>query len=212
MKLKIFKVVALVFLVVFSLNFIGIFFLNLSTLSMNSLFDNDDNLNDKKDNRKEKLEDEVAYYTFKLDSIIEINPLQAELFADKLLLTYKNNEEFLRYKAISLSYQDKYQESLNLYKHILDSNKRNIYDEFNMGICYEKLKKYDSAIHFYSKAEYDNYEFRIASCYKKSNQKDSAQVYYKKVITELQKNGGALRNFKDIDFIKFKIDSLQKAK
>lgn len=217
MKSKIFKVVALVFVIMFSLNFIAMFFMNISFLSMSKIFEtneNDDYIDVRIRDSIKKLENNVIYYSNKLDSIMEINPLQAELFADKLLLKYKENEEFLRYKANALFYQKKFQETINVYNQKLNNKKRISDDEFNIGICFENLKKYDSAIYYFHKTKYIDFssEYRIASCYEKCNNVDSAIVYYKNVLKNIEKRENALRTYKDTDFLKFKIDSLKKTK
>lgn len=216
MRSKIFKIVALVFIIAFSLNFIAMFFMNLSAISMSKMFETnaDDYVDVKKRDSIKNLENNVIYYSNKLDSIIEINPLQAELFADKLLLRYKDNEEFLRYKANALFYQNKFQEAINVYNQKLNNKNRNVDDKFNIGICFENLKKYDSAIYYFHKTKYIDFssEYRIASCYNKNRQKDSALVYYNKVLVNLKEDKNVLRNYKDINLISLKIDSLKQTK
>ncbi len=156
--------------------------------------------------------EKIDYYSYKLDSLLEINPRQAELFSDRLYEKFKNEPKFVKYKGISLMYQDKYELAINEFKKFKMGNsyREDLEVNFGLGICHERLNNYDSAIFYYKKDDrsLDNM-FRIFWCYEKQSKNDSAVFFLKKMKSRLKDDPNALNNIDLLDFINRKIDSLK---
>lgn len=159
----------------------------------------------------------ISKYQEKLDSLLEINPLQAELFADKLHKKYKREPVFIDYKAFALFKQKKYNDALKLYKII-----NNPLSEFlgtkmnnnrNIALCFENLREYDSAIYYFKKASIDVNLYSIARCFNHKKEKDSALFYYSKLLEIIKNDKDKMNYIKNIDVIdevQYKVDSLSK--
>ncbi|NHN26842.1 hypothetical protein FIA58_014245 [Flavobacterium jejuense] len=216
MKIKIFKIVAFVILVYIAFNIVGVFFLELSIFAKSfksKSYERDMDYEFKKDT-SHIYKQKIDIYTFKLDSLLEINPLQTELFADKLHKKYKKETIFLEYKAIALYNQQKFHKALQLYK-IIDTpysqylgTKMN--NNRNIALCFENLKMFDSAIYYYKVSSLSDNLYKIGSCFNSKKEKDSAVFYYSKLLNTLERSENKIYYIKDIDYLKFKIDSIIK--
>lgn len=166
---------------------------------------------EKKSDTTYQYERKIEYYTYLLDSLFEVNPKQAELFADKLHKKYIEERTFTRYKVISLVYQEKFEEAIVKFKKLNGNKFFSDYKEINydIGICYENLKEYDSAVYYYKKAGVHQNLNRIYWCFEKNNKIDSAIVYLEKIKTNLSYNHNILNNIDELDFINKKMDSLK---
>lgn len=217
MKVKIFKIIALVFLIYITLNIVGAFFLGIGIFARefkSSFFKIDNDHNIEYDSLV-LYQQKIDIYIFKLDSLLEIYPIQAELFADKLHKKYKKETVFLEYKALALYNQQKFHEALQLYK-IIDTP----YSEYlgtkmnnnrNIALCFENLKMFDSAIYYYKVSSLSENLYEIGSCFNSKKEKDSAIFYYSKLLKKIEQKENKINYIKDIDLLKFKIDSIKKA-
>ncbi|VXC29764.1 conserved hypothetical protein [Flavobacterium sp. 9AF] len=217
MKFKVIKIIALVFILFAVINFTGMFFLNLkifnkelkTSLKKNTYYSKSKHYDEERYHKK------IDVYTYKLDSLLEINPVQTELFADKLIKKYKNESIFKKYKAIALFDQKRYEEALLIFKNIhivyLGSIEAND-NHRDIAICFENLKEYDSAIFYYKKATLDDSFFRIANCFEFKKENDSAIYYYSALLKELESRENKIFQIKNIDFLKQKIATLRSKK
>lgn len=213
MKLKVIRIFAIVFLVVTSISILTTFIIWIVSFSYASKYNSVDSI--EKD-EKFLYEEKVKIYSLKLDSLLEVNPLQAELFADKLHGKFKKEFAFLNYKALSLYKQKKYQEALVVLKESRESSYfRYLEDQDlnanNIAACFEVLKEYDSAIVYYKKVKRNDVLFELGRCYSIIKEKDSALFYYGKKLEQIEKFDNKINYINEMDFLKYKIDSIEKA-
>jgi tetratricopeptide (TPR) repeat protein len=213
MKLKVIRIFAIGFLVVTSVSIFATFIMWIVGFSYISEYSSVDSI--EKD-EKFLYEEKIKIYSLKLDSLLEVNPLQAELFADKLHDKFKKEFIFLNYKAHSLCKQKKYHEALVVLKKSRESSYfRYLEDQDlnanNIAACFEILKEYDSAIVYYKKMERNDVLFELGKCYSIIKEKDSALFYYGKKLEQFEKLDNKINYINEIDFLKFKIDSIKKA-
>lgn len=216
MKLKVIRIFAIVLLVFTSVNIAMMFFFGLGAFSdtfkrSNFSFSREPVKSDTMYLHKQRMD----RYSWQLDSLIEVNPLQAELFADKLSKKYKNETFFIEYKALAVFKQDKFEEALQLYKEIENpysefvGTKRN--DNRNIALCFKKLKQYDSAVHYFKISSIDDNLYNLADCFILMKEKDSALFYFRKKLEGIKKSNNKIYQIKEMDFLRYKIDSLKKA-
>ncbi|WP_130733635.1 tol-pal system YbgF family protein [Flavobacterium sp. J27] len=215
MKFKVIKIIAVVFILFAVINVTGMFFLNLKIFNkeLKTSFKRNAYYSSSEHADVERYHQKIEIYTYKLDSLLEINPVQTELFADKLIQKYKNESVFYKYKAIALFDQKRYEEALQLFKKnrikYLGTPQSN--DNYrNIAICFENLKQFDSAVYYYKKASLDDSFFRIATCFETKKENDSAIYYYSILLKELESSENKIYQIKNIDFLKQKIAILKR--
>lgn len=159
----------------------------------------------------EKRKYEINYYSDKLDSLLDENSHQTELFAEKLLQKYEGEKEFIRYLAMAQYNQGKYDKALTNFKRVTFSKFDYIQDNdiFNVGLTFEMLNQYDSAIHYYQKVS-EKAKIRIAQCYEAQMITDSAIHYYQIQKNNILKYANTLDYTSELDFLNHKLDSLKK--
>lgn len=210
---KAFKIIALIFIVSFAINILVGFFMGFEAFQRSISQSWRSTVYETKSDTTYQYERKIEYYTYLLDSLLEVNPKQAELFADKLHKKYIEERTFTRYKVISLVYQEKFEEAIVKFKKLNSSKFFSDYNEisYDIGICYENLKEYDSAIHYYKESGVHQNLARIYWCYEKDNKIDSAIYYLEKIQKNLEQDPNVLNNIREIDFVDRKLDSLKKA-
>lgn len=209
---KTFRKIALIFSILFSINILIGFFMGFDVF-LKSAKESWDRPSYNVADTTYQYQEKIDHYTYLLDSLLEVNPKQAELFAEKLHKKYIEERVFTKYKVIALVYQEKYEEAIVKFKRL---NKSKFYSDYNeisydIGICYENLKQYDSAIHYYKNAGVQQNLTRIYWCFEKSHNIDSSIFYLEKIKKNLKNDSNILNNIKEIDFIERKLDSLKKA-
>lgn len=209
---KAFKIIALIFLISFSLDFLVTLFLGFSAFYKSA----SDSWNRPSYNDLDttyQYREKIDHYTYLLDSLLEVNPKQAELFAIKLKEKFKGEREFSKYKVYALMNQDRFDESIIELKRLYSNKYADDYNqiEFDLAICYENTEQYDSAIYYYKKSDLENNLYRIFWSFEKQSKNDSAIHYLEKIEKNLKKDPNVLNNLKEIDFVNRKLDSLKKA-
>jgi len=210
---KTIRIVALFFVVWMSLNIIAAFYFSIGEFS--EVFKKSNNFKNNgasffEEDAIRKREQEIDYYSFKLDSLLDENSLQAELFADKLLQKYKGEKEFIRYLAMAQYNQGKYEVALPNFKRVTFSKFDYIQenDIYNVGLCFEMLNQLDSALHYYKRVSNIS-QIRIAYCYELQKNRDSAIHFYKLAKEDYKSRSNVLDYTKQLEFLNNKIDSLK---
>jgi len=207
-----FRKIALIFSILFSINILIGFFMGFDVF-LKSAKESWNRPSYSVADTTYQYQEKIDHYTYLLDSLLEVNPKQAELFAIKLREKYKGEREFSKYKGYALINQNKYEDAILEFKR-LNSNKfaddhRQV--EYYLAICYENTEQYDSAIFYYKKSDLENNLLRVFWNFEKQSKKDSAIYYLNKAKLKYENSTNVLDNLELIEFINHKLDSLKKS-
>lgn len=172
MKIKVVKFLALVFLLFASINIVGSLFFGMYNFS--NIYKHESSI------ERDTIivyEKKIDKYCLQLDSLLIVNPFQAELFANKLHKKYKKII-FMEYNAFALFKQMKFKEALSVYK-IIETpysvyNGTKMNNNRNIAMCFENLKQFDSAIYYYKVSSINDNLNGIGRCFELCNKKDSS--------------------------------------
>ena len=190
MKRKYIYYIAILFIVAFALNYIGLF--GLGFLGMSKQNEREAERSRHQIPQEEWIAEQryTDYYKPKIDSLLQVDPSQAISYIDKVLKKYPEKDFLYIYKG------------MGFYK--IDSFKL-AYKEFKKGMVkagYEspaalgysgwalaKMERYDDAISEFEKAIKTNtsYEYDLALVYEMKGDFQNAINYYEKEINETEK-------------------------
>ena len=212
MKEKIFKYIALAFIILIGLNLIGAFGINIW-----GMFDSykRSQKNEIQGQTREELEKEYPLeeiYFPRIDSLILNHPKQALIFIEKVENEYPGNDQVLLKKGIAYSYLDSIDLALKTFKASMELRGFR-YPKILGHIAWAHKEKgeIDSAFAYLEEAADMNEDFilQIAHLYKSTGDSVNAIQAYSQVIKNWEDSNLALQRWKNIQYLKKTIDSLK---